>query len=129
LFFIFFPLLLAARNPCDVLPISWSEPAATNAPVEDEAVQAILGWTKNKFSQPKVFGFVSLFSGPKFFPPTYSPIPSSHLPHPSYKMRWYIKIILKWMFASWQMPWSCKGGMIKRLLITLIPKHSACGIN
>ncbi len=39
------------------------------------------GWTKTHPSLPKVFGFSSLFSAPKFFPPK---IPPSHLPLASY---------------------------------------------
>jgi hypothetical protein len=65
-----------------VVKTGWSEPAATNAPVEDEAVQAALGMNQKhilpcpKFllfsasSLPKVFGFFSLFST-SLPPPTY----------------------------------------------------------
>jgi hypothetical protein len=62
----------------------WSETTATNAPVQDEAVQAVLGWTKNT-SSCLAQGFFSPFSAPKFSPPTYSPPfylpPPSYLPH------------------------------------------------
>ncbi len=40
-----------------------------------------------------------------------------------------IKTILNLMFASWEMPWLCKGGMIKRLLVALVLKHDASGIS
>jgi hypothetical protein len=33
------------------------------------------------------------------------------------------------MVTSWEMSWSCKGEMIKRLLTMLVPKHSANGIS
>jgi hypothetical protein len=33
------------------------------------------------------------------------------------------------MLASWETPWLCKGRMIKRLLVTFMPKHNANGIN
>jgi hypothetical protein len=39
-----------------------------------------------------------------------------------------IKTMPKWMFASWKMQWLCKGRMIKRLLVVLVPKHSVSGI-
>jgi hypothetical protein len=32
-----------------------------------------------------------------------------------------IKTMLKWMFASWEMPWPCKGEMIKMLLVVFVP--------
>jgi hypothetical protein len=49
-----------------------SEPATTNAQVEDEAVQAVLGMNqKHVLKYPKFLVFFSLFSAPKFFPPTY----------------------------------------------------------
>jgi hypothetical protein len=58
---------------------SWSKPAATNAPVEDEAIQAILGMNqKHILPYPKFLKILSLFSVPKFFPPTY--LPPTYLP-------------------------------------------------
>jgi hypothetical protein len=36
---------------------------------------------------------------------------------------------VKWMFAFWGMPWPCKGGMIKRFLIMLMPKLSPSEIS
>jgi hypothetical protein len=35
-----------------------------------------------------------------------------------------VKTMLKWMLASWEMPWLCTGRMIKRLLITLMPNST-----
>jgi hypothetical protein len=40
-----------------------------------------------------------------------------------------IKTMFKWMFASWEMPWSCRSRMIKRLLVTLVLKPKASGMN
>jgi hypothetical protein len=52
----------------------WGEPAATSAPVHNQAIQAILGSEpKTHPPLPKVFSFFSLFSAPKFFAPTYLP--------------------------------------------------------
>jgi len=48
--------------------VGWSEPAATNAPVEDETIQAVLGMNhKNKSSSPAQ-GFFSPRLCPKIFP-------------------------------------------------------------
>jgi hypothetical protein len=60
----------------------WNEPAATSAPVQDEAVEAILGMSPN-ISKYNIFYFPlplprvisALFSAPKFSPPTYLPPP------------------------------------------------------
>ncbi len=66
--------------------LGWSEPAATNAPVQDEAVQAVLGMNqkhKNTSSSPAQ-GFFSPLPCPKIFlsylPPT-SLLPIT--PHPT----------------------------------------------
>jgi len=63
----------------------WSKPAATNAPVQDEAGQAVLGMNPNTSSPPSPGIFIFLFSAqrvlsallsaPKFSPPTYPPYP------------------------------------------------------
>jgi hypothetical protein len=51
--------------------------AAISAPVQDEAIQAILGWTQTHPSRAFLFsssiaqGFFSLLFDPKVFPPTY----------------------------------------------------------
>jgi len=39
-----------------------------------------------------------------------------------------IKTMPKWMLAFWEMQWLCKGGMIKRLLVALVPNHYTSGI-
>jgi len=61
----------------------WSEPAGTNAPVEDEAVQAILGMNQKPilFPCPGIFqppsfpqNFALLLTSP---PPAYLPPPTS----------------------------------------------------
>jgi len=46
-----------------------------------------------------------------------------------FKKVFNIKTMLKWMFASWEMPWLCRGRMIKRLLIALMPKFNMSGVN
>jgi hypothetical protein len=43
--------------------MGWSEPAATNAPVEDEAIQAVLWWMNQKhilYPCPRIFQPLSL---------------------------------------------------------------------
>jgi len=39
-----------------------------------------------------------------------------------------IKTMPKRMLTSWEMPWLCKGEMIKKLLVVFVPKQSASGI-
>jgi hypothetical protein len=51
-----------------VLVIGWSETTATNAPVQDEAVQAILGMNQKHILLPRDFS--APFFAPKFSPPT-----------------------------------------------------------
>ncbi len=60
--------------------VGWSEPAATNAPVEDEAVQAILGMNQKPILFPCPETFQPPFLPQKF--PAYlpSPLPTSPLP-------------------------------------------------
>jgi hypothetical protein len=40
-----------------------------------------------------------------------------------------IKTMLKWTFSFWEMPWPCRGGMIKRLLVALMLKFNMSGMN
>jgi hypothetical protein len=51
----------------------WSEPAATNAPVQDEAVQALLRMNPNTSSPPSPGIFIFLFPCPEVFQPSYLP--------------------------------------------------------
>jgi len=59
---------------------SWSEPAATTAPVQDEAFQAVLGMNPKTHPCPLPRDFPALFSAPKFTPPTPLLPPSPHFP-------------------------------------------------
>jgi len=61
--------------------VGWSEPAATNAPVEDEAVEAISGMNQNHILPAQSYCFFPSLLCPKNFP---SYLPHSHLPPPSY---------------------------------------------
>jgi hypothetical protein len=67
-----------------VKKLGWSEPAATSAPVQDEAVQAILGMNQKHILFSCQGIFQPPFSAPKFSPPTYFPPsylpPSPHFP-------------------------------------------------
>ncbi len=60
--------------------MGWSELAATNAPVEDELVEAILWMNKNPILCPHVFFFPPLLCPKIFPPPTYHLPPLSYLP-------------------------------------------------
>jgi hypothetical protein len=51
----------------------WSEPAATSAPVQDEAVQAVLGMNQKTYPFPLPRDFSAPFFAPKFSYPTYLP--------------------------------------------------------
>jgi len=51
----------------------WSEPAATNAPVQNEAVQAVLRMNPNTSSPPSPGIFIFLFPCPGVFQPSYLP--------------------------------------------------------
>ncbi len=68
--------------------IGWNDPAATNAPVEDEAVEAILGMNQKPHPPcPNIYIFFPASTLPQnisLLPPTYLPPPTSHLPPPSY---------------------------------------------
>jgi len=59
--------------------VGWSEPAATSAPVQDEAVQALLGMNQKHilFVCPGIFQPPSL---PQKFPLLLTPPPSPSLP-------------------------------------------------
>jgi len=59
----------------------WSKPTTTNAPIEDEAVQAILGMNQKHILFPAQ-RFSGPFSTPKISPPT-SLLPTSPLLPPS----------------------------------------------
>ncbi len=61
-------------------PTAWSEPAATNAPVQDEPVEAVLQMNKNPILPARMDFFFHLFSAPKIsplLPTTYQPLPPS----------------------------------------------------
>jgi hypothetical protein len=53
----------------NVAKFGWSEPAATNAPDQDEAVQAVLGMNQKHILLPCPGIFLAPFSAPKFSPP------------------------------------------------------------
>ncbi len=61
--------------------LGWSEQAATNAPIEDEAVEAVLGMNQKHILPAQSYCFFLFLLCPKNFP---SYIPPSHLPPPSY---------------------------------------------
>jgi hypothetical protein len=82
---------------------SWNELATTSAPIQDEAVQAVLGMNQKTHPLPLTMDFLAPFSAPKNFPsyllpPSYMPphptsilptsplllAPPSYLPSPSY---------------------------------------------
>jgi hypothetical protein len=69
-----------------VLKVGRSEPGATSAPVQDEAIQAVLGMNPNTSKQgififlfPCPGFFLPLFSASKFSPPTYLTSFCAHL--------------------------------------------------
>jgi len=65
--------------------MGWSEPAATNAPVADEPVEAVFRMNENPILLPAYIFFSHLFSPPKFsplVPTTYLPPRTYHLPTP-----------------------------------------------
>jgi len=65
----------------------WSEPGATSAPVQDEAVQVVLGMSQKRILFPWPRDFSAPFSASKFLLPTYFP-PSYllHLISPSFHL-------------------------------------------
>jgi len=63
-------------QPLNIWYCGWSEPAATNAPVQNEAVQAVLGMNQKHILFP-CSGISAPFSTPKISPPTYFPPPTS----------------------------------------------------
>jgi hypothetical protein len=67
--------------------LGWSEPATTNAPVEDEAIQPVLGMNQNHIRTAQIY----IFSPASTLPQNISPQPTYHppptdplLPPPSY---------------------------------------------
>jgi len=60
----------------------WSEPAATNAPVEDEAVQPVLGMNQNRIWTAQIYIFSPASTLPQNISPlpAYLPPPTSYLP-------------------------------------------------
>ncbi len=60
-----------------LLAKGWSEPAATNAPVQDEPVEAVLRMNKNPILLALMDFFFPPLLCPKIFPP-----PTYHLPTP-----------------------------------------------
>ncbi len=73
------PILRKKRSILFVQFMGQSEPAATSAPVQDEAIQAILGMNQKHILFPCQRDFSAPFSAPKFSPPTYF-LPPSFLP-------------------------------------------------
>jgi hypothetical protein len=70
---------------------AWSEPAATNAPVQDEPVEAVLRMNKNPILPTHMDFFFFTSSLPQIFPPilptTYlPPLPTTYLPPPTYHL-------------------------------------------
>jgi len=61
--------------------MGWSEPAATNAPVDDAAVEAVLRMNQKHILPCPEFLIFSASSLPQNFP---SYLPPSHQPPPSY---------------------------------------------
>jgi hypothetical protein len=79
-------MLLHEQEPI-VVARAWSEPATTNAPTQDELVEASLQMNKNPILLARMDYFSHLFSAPKFsplLPTTYLPPPTYHLPLPPY---------------------------------------------
>ncbi len=70
----------------------WNEPTATNALIEDEVVQAILGMNQKHISLAQSFWFFQLLLCPKLFP-SYLP-PLSYLP-PTYLISFFAHSIIK----------------------------------
>jgi len=56
-----------------VVFVGWSEPGATSAPVQDEAIQAVLGMSQKHILFPCPKDFSAPFSASKFLLPTYFP--------------------------------------------------------
>jgi len=61
--------------------LGWSEPAATNAPVADEPVEAVFRMNKNLILPVRIYIYFPPLLYPKIFPPpTYLLPPPSYLP-------------------------------------------------
>ncbi len=82
-------MLLHEQEPI-VVARAWSEPAATNAPIQDELGEAVLRMNKNPILLARMDYFSHLFSAPKFsplLPTTYlPPLPISYLSPPTYHL-------------------------------------------
>jgi hypothetical protein len=61
--------------------LGWSEPATTNAPVEDEAIQPVLGMNQNHIRTAQIY----IFSPASTLPQNISPLPT-YLPPPTYPL-------------------------------------------
>jgi hypothetical protein len=83
----FFPYMLFSS--CLVI-LGWSEPAATNAPIEDETVEAVLGMNQKHILPAQNYLFFQPLFCPRIFP-SYLPLPTylilSSLHRPS-RSRW-----------------------------------------
>ncbi len=64
----------------EVIYCGWSEPAATNAPVQDEPVEVVLRMNKNPILLALMDFFFPPLLCPKIFPPPYLPPTSPLLP-------------------------------------------------
>ncbi len=74
-------VFLYALNQCGLSLWGWSERAATNAPVQDELIEAVLHMNKKPILLARTnFFFPPLFSPKISPPPTYHLPPHSHLP-------------------------------------------------
>ncbi len=71
------------------------------------------GWTKTHLPLPRVFGFFSPFSAPKFFPPTYLPPPTylllTYLPLPTHLVSFCVHSIAKAWERLEREPWQRLG--------------------
>ncbi len=92
-----------------VLDCGWSEPAATSAPVQDEAIHAVLGMNQKHILFPCLGNFSAPFFAPKFSPPTYSPPPptslTSFLAHSISKAR---ESSWAWVAPSFEETWDTR---------------------
>ncbi len=98
-------MLLHEQEPI-VVARAWSEPAATNAPIQDELGEAVLRMNKNPILLARMDYFSHLFSAPKFsplLPTTYQPLPPS-LHHQSSRD------------VEWEQAWSSRPNCLSRSL-------------
>ncbi len=66
---------------------AWSEPAATNAPVQDELVEAVLWMNKNPILPACMDFFFPPLLCPKIFPPPTYHLPPPFIPSPELQRR------------------------------------------